>query len=33
MGDETDGSSSAAQGALETDNLESRGILGRLVRR
>jgi len=31
MGDETDGSSSAAQGALETDNLESRGILGRLV--
>jgi len=31
MGDETDGSSSAAQGAHDTDNLESRGILGRLV--
>jgi len=31
MGDETDGSSSAAQGALETENPESRGILGRLV--
>lgn len=31
MGDETDGSSSAAQGAHDTDNMENRGILGRLV--
>jgi len=31
MGDETDGSSSAAQGALDTDNLESRGLFGRLA--
>jgi magnesium and cobalt transporter len=31
MGDETDGSSSAAQGALDTEYPESRGILGRLV--
>ncbi|TCP63022.1 magnesium and cobalt transporter [Rhodovulum bhavnagarense] len=31
MGDEIDGSSSAAQGALETDTLEGRGLLGRLV--
>ncbi|MBL3573223.1 hemolysin family protein [Rhodovulum sulfidophilum] len=31
MGDDTDGSSRAAQGALDTDNLDSRGLLGRLV--
>ncbi|MBN2906411.1 MAG: HlyC/CorC family transporter [Rhodobacteraceae bacterium] len=31
MGDETDGSSSAAQGALDTDTLENRGLFGRFV--
>ncbi|MBK1637128.1 hemolysin family protein [Rhodovulum adriaticum] len=31
MGDEIDGSSSAAQGALETEQSENRGLLGRLV--
>ncbi|TCP41444.1 transporter associated domain-containing protein [Rhodovulum marinum] len=31
MGDETDGSSSAAQGAQDTETLENRGILGRFV--
>lgn len=31
MGEETDGSSRAARGAPDTDMLESRGILGRLV--
>ncbi|ARE38693.1 Magnesium and cobalt efflux protein CorC [Rhodovulum sp. P5] len=31
MGDETEGSSSAAQGALEQESLESRGLFGRLA--